>query len=562
MDTSVLVLLVLFGTQIGISQDPLLIPRISLDQHAGVYIKGEAATMTCTSLTSNNSGAFTFYRNNKLLTRTDQKRRWARLRINSISDWDRGLYTCQDSKIVSGREVLSHHSNPVQLSVTDPLRKPTLRLDQYSLVYLKGATVTMNCTMTGGYLGEVFYFYRDGRMLSSSEIDTKHNIGTFTVSGTSEEGSYQCRYGASVNSRWLWSQLSEGLLITTAAFPFKPTISTNRPDQEFVTGESVWVTCEAPFPYLGSIFYLYKRGQNVAIETDRAKPSQSGVTFDITKLLGTGREDYSCAYKNKVSEREIISEPSDMVRVTVVDPPTMPGIAFDHSSGVYLVGEMVTITCTVNREYHHPIYFYRDNKLLSSHQIFTMDNTGMFTVTSQKEGGRYQCQYRILMGKRQLLSQPSGTVSLAVTEPLTSPEISFDQPTGVYLKGETATVNCTLNREYNSIIYFYRNSELLSPRQLFPKDNIGTFLVINKNQGGLYQCKYRTSIKTRWFESPLSNAVMVTVAVQMVEELPEKMVEKTVSLDEEHIEVDDEEVVLEGEDVGHETVANKLWTCP
>ncbi|XP_078415790.1 Fc receptor-like protein 5 [Cetorhinus maximus] len=295
-------------------------------------------------------------------------------------------------------------------------------------------------------------------------------------------------------------------------FPSKPTISSSRRDQEFVKGESVTVTCEAPSSYLGSRFYLYRRDQNAPIETDTAKSSQSGVTFNITNLLGTGSEDYSCVYKHEVSDQEIISGRSDTVKITVVDPPTIPGISLDQQTGVYQVGETVTITCTVNREYRHPIYFYRDNKPLSSHQIFTKANTGTFTIASRKEGGRYQCRYRTFIGKRQLLSQPSRAVTLTVTEPLMSPEISFDQPTGVYLEGETVTIICTLNWGYHSITYFYRNNELLSSHQLFAKDNIGTTLVTNKKQGGLYQCKYRTSIKARWLESPLSEPEMITVA--------------------------------------------------
>uniref|UniRef100_UPI00398E60D0 immunoglobulin superfamily member 1-like n=1 Tax=Pristiophorus japonicus TaxID=55135 RepID=UPI00398E60D0 len=491
--------------------DPLVIPRIALDQYSGVYITGEAATLTCTSLGPYSGSPFTFYRNNNLLTRTDNGRRWARLRIDHIAEWDRGAYTCRDSNTVFGREVQSQHSNPVEVTVTDPITRPETSLDQPSGVYLEGATVTITCTVTGQYVGEVFYFYRESRMLSSRQIFSKHNIGTFMVTGTSQGGRYECRYGTSVNGRWLWSQLSESVWVTVTAYPHKPALSTNRRERVFEAGETVLVTCQSPAPYLGSRFFLYRRGQNAPIRTDTAMASQSRVTFNITNLLGIGSEYYWCVYKNTVSEREVISERSDTMKVTVVDPLTAPVISLDQPSGVYSPGDTVVITCALGREHHSPIFFYKDNKLLSSRQIFTKDNIATFPITSMEQAGRYQCQYETFSTTRRLLSQPSETVVLTVADSLTPPVISLDQPAGVYLQGEAVTITCTVNRKYRGKIDLYRNSELLSSRELFTKDNMRTFTVTGPNQGGRYQCKYSASVKTRWLESQLSQAVTVTV---------------------------------------------------
>ncbi|XP_078414810.1 immunoglobulin superfamily member 1-like [Cetorhinus maximus] len=96
--------------------------------------------------------------------------------------------------------------------------------------------------------------------------------------------------------------------------------------------------------------------------------------------------------------------------------------------------------------------------------------------------------------------------------PLTVPEISLDQWIGVYLRGATIKITCTVKRQYNSTIYFYRNNQLLNSRQLFTKDTIGTFTVINANQGGQYQCKYKTVVNRRRLRSQLSEPVTVTIA--------------------------------------------------
>lgn len=106
------------SNQQNIIADHVLMPRIVPDQYSGVYVKGESATLTCSSLSINSGSPFNFYRNRELLTPTDEGGRWARLRIDHMFDWDQGLYTCRDSRTIAGRQVLSPYSRAVELYIT------------------------------------------------------------------------------------------------------------------------------------------------------------------------------------------------------------------------------------------------------------------------------------------------------------------------------------------------------------------------------------------------------------------------------------------------------------
>ncbi|XP_038635718.1 uncharacterized protein LOC119954503 isoform X1 [Scyliorhinus canicula] len=170
------------------------------------------------------------------------------------------------------------------------------------------------------------------------------------------------------------------------------------------------------------------------------------------------------------------------------------------------------MTCRVNPDYLGEIYFYRENQLMNSHQLVTKDNIGTFLATSESQGGRYQCKYGAYTKTRWFESQFSKSVIVTIVVPLTVPEISLDQSNGVYSRGATVKMTCTVNRQYIGTIYFYRNKQLLNSRQLFTKDNIGMFKVTSMSQGGRYQCKYKTVVNRRRFRSQFSEPVAITIA--------------------------------------------------
>ncbi|XP_072102358.1 Fc receptor-like protein 5 [Mobula birostris] len=490
--------------------DSSLIPRIDLDQHVGVYIKGESVVLTCNSLGPYSGSPFTFYRNREELSPTDEGERWARLRLERISDADKGSYTCRDSKTIAGRKVQSAHSKPVEIHVTDPLLPPVLSLYPQMVVYLVGETVTLTCNTTEKYIGEVFSFYRNDRLIIYSHMVKRGNTATLTLIGEDYQGRYQCRYGKSARKRWLWSQISEAIEINVTDYPQKPSVSVSRDDYVFLTEETATLTCRSSVPYPVSNFYLHKIGQTSPVQTATVNTTEPSVVFNLASTWKIGTEDYSCGYKSTVMLREILSERSDYVKITVVEPLPVPRISSDQSSGVYVTGETVTITCNTKGKHRGSIYFYKNDKLLATRHHFLKENILSFRATNRNQVGQYQCQFEAIIRKRRLLSQTSEILMLTLSEPLTPPTISLDQLSGVYLEGETATATCSINQDYDSI-YFYRDNEQVSSHQLLIKNNTGTFPVSKQSTGGQYKCQYRTTIGKRQLWSPTSKDLTLTV---------------------------------------------------
>ncbi|XP_078059668.1 immunoglobulin superfamily member 1-like isoform X2 [Mustelus asterias] len=101
---------------------------------------------------------------------------------------------------------------------------------------------------------------------------------------------------------------------------------------------------------------------------------------------------------------------------------------------------------------------------------------------------------------------------LLLFENLPEPQISLDQPTGVYRETENVTLTCTAETHCSGKIFgIYKDGEHFNIHPDSTRDNSARFSFAALNQGGRYQCNY-------WCQrdgpaSFLSEAVTVTIAV-------------------------------------------------
>ncbi|GCB81071.1 hypothetical protein scyTo_0021777, partial [Scyliorhinus torazame] len=102
----------------------------------------------------------------------------------------------------------------VIVTIADPLEKPRAALDQWTGVYVRGETPTITCTVTGDNREKYFNFYKDKQLLSSRQIDSNVNIGTYRATDRRSEGRYACQYGIPGGGRQLISPMSETVEVT------------------------------------------------------------------------------------------------------------------------------------------------------------------------------------------------------------------------------------------------------------------------------------------------------------------------------------------------------------
>ncbi|XP_067836631.1 osteoclast-associated immunoglobulin-like receptor [Heptranchias perlo] len=212
-------------------------------------------------------------------------------------------------------------------------------------------------------------------------------------------------------------------------------------------------------------------------------------------------------------DRPFFSKNGVEIRHWQLYTPKKPRISPDQPSGVYLKGETVTITCTVAGDYpDKSFHFYRDRRLLNSHQIITKDNIGTFRVTGTDQGGSYHCQYGTSVNRRQFWSQLSEAVRVTIAD-LPKPNISVDS--SLVLKGGKVTFNCTNPRDHPGFtFYLYRHREAnYSDVQTAARDNSVTFTITNidHTDGGNYTCLYKGDVWGRLLTSAESDPVYITV---------------------------------------------------
>ncbi|XP_078060532.1 Fc receptor-like protein 5 [Mustelus asterias] len=490
--------------------DPLTAPVVSLDQQSGVYIVGEKVTITCTVTGDYHYRNFYFYKDNNPLHSSPISTRDKSVTYTATGVNIRGDYKCRYGYSIKGRWLESEFSNVVTPTFADPLTAPVVSLDQQSGVYIVGEKVTITCTVTGDYRDRTFYFYKDNNPLHSSPISTRDKSGTYTVTGVNIRGDYKCRYGYSIKGRWLESKFSNVVTPTLADPLTAPVVSLDQQSGVYIVGEKVTITCTVTGDYRDRNFYFYK--DNNPLHSSPISTRDKSVTYTVTGV--NIRVDYKCRYGYSIKGRRLESEFSNVVTPTLADPLTAPVVSLDQQSGVYIVGEKVTITCTVTGDYRdRTFYFYKDNNPLHSRLIRTGDRSVTDTVTSLNIRVDYKCRYGYSIKGRRLESAFSNVVTPTIADPLTAPVVSLDQQSGVYIVGEKVTITCTVTGDHRDrTFYFYKDNNPLHSRLISTRDKSVTYTVTGINIRVDYKCRYGYSIKGRRLESEFSNVVTPTLA--------------------------------------------------
>ncbi|XP_041035994.1 basement membrane-specific heparan sulfate proteoglycan core protein-like [Carcharodon carcharias] len=494
--------------------DRLEKPRINLNKRNGVYVIGETVTITCTVIGDVRKKTFYFYKDEELQV---SRQIVTKVNIGTVQVTGRsseGRYRCQYEIVMEGRHLISTKSEAVTVITTDPLKIPVISLDQKTGVYAVGETITMTCTVTGDNRQKRFYFYKRYQQLSSSPYITKTNTLTFANTSPSHSGQYQCKYRTAVQSRQFDSKQSQAVLVTIAALPIKPVITLNQPTGVYLPGEKGSITCIVTGDKRDKFFKFYRN--NELLHFAKTGTQGSFVALSIGATYRGGQ--YRCQYSTSINSRLLVSPISEAVTVTMADPLKIPVISLDQKTGVYAVGETITMTCTVTGDNRQKRFdFYKGYRHLSSSPYFTSTNTLTFANTSPSHSGQYQCKYRTAVQSRQFDSKQSQSVTVTIVDPLKIPVISLDQKTGVYAVGETITMTCTVTGDNRQKRFdFYKGYRQLSSSPYFTSTNTLTFANTSPSHSGQYQCKYRTAVQSRQFDSKQSKAVSVTIA-----ELPE-----------------------------------------
>ncbi|XP_078059674.1 Fc receptor-like protein 5 [Mustelus asterias] len=390
------------------------------------------------------------------------------------------------------------------------LPKLQISLDQPTGVYLETENVTLTCTVETHCSNKTFGIYKDGQYFKIHPVSTRDNSARFSFAALNQGGGYRCNYWCRGDRPG--SLLSEAVTVTIAEQLRKPRISLSEPTGVYVVGETVTITCTAFGDNRDKTFHFYKGVQRL---------TSSGIDTkdNIGTFRNTGRSSegpYQCQYEISIRNRQLISPMSESVTVTTADPLTAPVVSLDQQSGVYIVGEKVTITCTVTGDYHYRnFYFYKDNNPLHSSPISTRDKSVTYTATGVNIRGDYKCRYGYSIKGRWLESEFSNVVTPTFAV-LNKPHFWVDSD--VAALGGDVTFNCSSPRDNPAIaFYLYRQGEMELVSVKSPAADTHSVTFTSKNidhsKIGTYTCRYEADVNGRNLISGDSDPVNITVRV-------------------------------------------------
>ncbi|XP_072350744.1 immunoglobulin superfamily member 1-like, partial [Scyliorhinus torazame] len=225
-------------------------------------------------------------------------------------------------------------SETVDVTISDPLKKPRAVLDQSTGVYVRGETLTITCTVTGDNREKYFNFYKDKQRLSSRQIVRNDNFGTFRATGRRSEGRYACQYEISVSGRQLISRMSETVEVTISDL-HKPHLSV---DLDGVSeGGDITFNCTSPLERPGIAFYLYRQEEPPLVSVKPPDEDRHAVTFAIKNIDHSKIGNYTCQYEANINGRNLSSPHSDAVRITVRESKSIAPLAAGVGSAAGLI---------------------------------------------------------------------------------------------------------------------------------------------------------------------------------------------------------------------------------
>ncbi|XP_067878173.1 uncharacterized protein [Heterodontus francisci] len=486
-------------------------PTLSKIPEFAVYVPGEEITITCTAPRGAPVGRYQLLKDTITIINTTGNQQSLTYPIRNASTSNVGDYTCSYQSQVSGRWIPSSSSHSISITLTQHSPQPTISKSPEFPVYVAGETVTITCVVSSGASAGQFQLLKGSISVITSPRNQQSLTHTIRNVTSSDEGSYTCYYQRQVSNRWIRSSPSPAITIFVTDPPPQPVISASPKYPVYIAGETVTITCRDAPGDSADRFQLLKDSTSVMDSTR----SQRALTYIIRNVSSSDGGSYTCFSKAHVSGRWIPSSASDAIEIILTYPPHQPTITKSPEHPVYVVGEMVTIKCTV--QVVDPLGQFellKDSVSITKSARGQQFLTYVITNASHSSEGRYTCFYRSHVSGRWIPSSPSDPIGIILTRLMMTASISLDHQSGLYLKGDTATITCLDTKQSHvNTFHFYKNKSILRSLDIVSHHHFASITISNIshiNQGN-YTCKSEMTVSGRRLMSHISNAVLLTV---------------------------------------------------
>ncbi|CAM2102840.1 unnamed protein product [Caretta caretta] len=464
-------------------------PRVIMDPQHPVYFPGERLTLRCLAPGGEAVSSYQFYnqRGERVYTETTGLSGGLWL-VLTAEMGKAGAYSCEYWAVRDGQSIYSARSQPLWVPVMDfPLAPSISAISDFP----GKSPVTIVCSAPQGHVAKRYQFLRQGNVIVS-QLGARLQLRQSDLDAT---GPYTCSYEVNVSGRMIQSLPSAPLSIhltgsSVLLETFRPTLQLSPTGPEFITGDSVTLTCSAPSWEKKMGFCFLKARKQVVCTRQALEDSQS---YQIGRLSMEDSGSYTCMYRVAEPGQEISSLESQPISITVTDvslPPPAPQIILYPPKHIYFQGEHVKLTCSVpGSEQVGGYRFYHQRE----EQISELDEGAWLERTAMTgNAGTYFCAYWIIRSGQAILSRKSDSVSIIVTAPPLAPRLSLHPKLPVYLPGEKVTLTCSVPHGKEVAGFrFHQHRGDQTPEELpAASGGPGMELMAQMGNDGSYTCQY------------------------------------------------------------------------
>ncbi|XP_048381798.1 immunoglobulin superfamily member 1-like [Stegostoma tigrinum] len=519
LQMAVLSILLMFGVSLDAQDIELPQPTMTVDTPLKVILPGEEFLLSCHfPLTRCNVD---FYKNY-----TQRISFWSQVshnvsfkNVESVKSIGLNSYTCKYQKFFDNNKTWAYSplSQPLKLTITDVIPKPTISLEPASGVVTVGAQVRINCT--GSYPCHTAHLYKNSSRIA---IFTKNISGSEqTVSFTIEEletldsGEYSCGFEKTLKGMKYISPRSDTVHLNVTYDISKPMIHIEPSSAMVNVGGRVHITCNASSPSLSCL--LYRKHVNEPIDTQNASGSNWSVTFAISDLVPNDTGELSCSFMKMAGGEMYETLRSDFVKISVTDELPRPMVSVVPASGVVTVGECVQIKCSSSYPCHTSLLYKKhEKKPVDARNLSDSELSATYNLTDLElmDTGEYSCKFVATVKGEDYESSLSDFMKINITDDLPKAIISVDPPSGVVSRGKMFRLTCSGSiLEAGGWFNFYQDgkSKWSRPVQGFTQST--SFSIGGNTRVGTwkYSCKYARKVKGSKYHSPASESLQVTV---------------------------------------------------
>ncbi|XP_075068286.1 immunoglobulin superfamily member 1-like [Mixophyes fleayi] len=485
-------------------------PSISLKPEFPVYIKGEAITVLCSP--PNNAKEIRYFKDGHVMTTDGIISTYT---IPKSTQETTGKYSCLYWLMYSGRKIKSQRSLNVTVNVIEIPQAPSIILNPVLPVYISGESINMTCSPPDGPAVISIQYYKYDKEIHESETLGRMSTYLITSSSPDSTGNYSCRYCFNHSDRYIYSQNSLSVAIRVMDIPPAPVLKNQSGHSVFLMGDSLQLLCSVPSissQYMVTQMYIYLGNEEVKSDSPN---SQLSTPYAVSNLDRSSFGVYSCQFKANVSSREIISQRSNTLKITLIDTPLAPVLQVVPNHQVYIAGETLNLQCFGSFTGRHNVY--KDGQLLlnSGSPLILFSHS---TDIQQNDNGNYTCTYHKDIQGRMVESLTSQPVNIYVIDPLPCPNITLESPVQKTDDGFQVTLKCSApDVDLLRTFYYFKATEENDMRN---STDVSGSLVweLEPVSHVVFSCEYEEvlrgrkirSIRSRSLNIPLSEASLLT----------------------------------------------------